>query len=1480
MADPWGEFADAKGDPWREFDDAPVARPAVPLRPTGAVHDGDTFGLNSGSNARLSGVDAFELAQVGRRRDGSLVPLGKDARGFLKGKLSPNSSAIDTGTRSYDRPVMMLENGGQDVGPSILRSGLGMATPQYLRNDPRLGTYMEAERFARQNRQGAFGTQFQAPWDYRRDPWAPAELSANGKGAATFWDEPTPFQGVRPEIAQGYIALAQDPKSTAADLMAYAKANGFTIDPKKAEQFIKARSQPGARVSDQVTYEELPPVLTDSGDGALGSALRGVADPINMLDEMGGVVDALGGTPGRESVWNSDRRFGDILWNNIDQNRDILRYDDAFHPYARFGGQFASGLIAPGASIEGVGLGAARTALRSGASRFAAEAAAKAAVRNRLMAAGAIEGGVAGFGAGEGSPVERLPSAAAGAGLGAAFGAGTGELLPYLNGGARKLMGRSRSRDAWSEFQDAAPEGPAKSQDLSTTERGALAGERRPPVTQVGGVTESTGLPLRTIDRIDIWSEFPDVPSGAVDDPILGRVRSMGARITPEEMAATARTVLPEDVTPLPSNAIESLDEAMRANPGPRLDVVAPNERDALPSYRLGPNMPVRRDPIDLVGWLRTKGGVRDHRGELTAMGIDNAARPIEFAKSEGFLGKLIDQRQGMGLDDAAQAAWEAGFFPDHVERPTVAEFLDALRETHRGGPGRVFHPDDFTTLDAYRTAQAQRGRVEKAVQEGSPLTENVGQRIGLDDLDANQPPVTAYEDLPAVGGRAGNIRLDGLESSEDIRRALISTEQRVGGFDAARRGRISHGETEALARELGMTADDLLKRRQGQALNAEQALAARAILAKSGDELVKLASKVKGGSDEDTAAFQRAWVRHVAIQEQVSGATAEAGRALSQFRMVASSKLPRGRVLRELIDNAGGNEKLAEVAEKILELQRVTDDPAKVNAFAMKAMKPKWSDKLVELWYNSLLSGPQTHAVNVLSNSMTAVLQIPEQAVAAGLGALRRGEDKVRLSEISARAAGLLQGTREGLKAFTRTMRAGQTFDPVTKVEAVQQEAISGLKGKIIRTPTRALSAEDELFKAIARRMELSGLAVRKARGEGLKGDALSRRVEDLTLNPTDEMLERALDYSRYVTFQRPLGPVGQSVSRITQDMPILKLVLPFVRTPTNIFKFAIERSPAAPILREWRKDFAAGGASRDLALARMAMGTGLGMLVTELAAQGQITGGGPADDDARDLLRADGWQPYSIRIGDRYYSYQRLDPLASTLGVAADLVETSDYMTDAEREKSAALVTAAILKNLSNKTWLSGLSDAIEAIEDPDRYSQAFLSRLAGSIAVPAIVAQTARTTDPVLREARSPIDRIKSRIPGMSKTLLPRRDIWGEEVRSEGGLGPDIMSPIWTSTRRNDPLNNELLTIGAGIGKSSKRIGKVTMLPEEYDAYQALAGRNTRQGLLGIINDPAWMTPTLDQKGDEVDRIKKAARKEAREGLFGAAGPGVFH
>src|SRR3546814_14463919 len=89
--------------------------------------------------------------------------------------------------------------------------------------------------------------------------------------------------------------------------------------------------------------------------------------------------------------------------------------------------------------------------------------------------------------------------------------------------------------------------------------------------------------------------------------------------------------------------------------------------------------------------------------------------------------------------------------------------------------------------------------------------------------------------------------------------------------------------------------------------------------------------------------------------------------------------------------------------------------------------------------------------------------------------------------------------------------------------MEQQTQKAVSGIKGDILRTPTRLLTAEDELFKAMARRMELSGLAVRQAAKEGRKGQEAKDRAAELLGNPTDEMMEKALDYGRYLPFQRP---------------------------------------------------------------------------------------------------------------------------------------------------------------------------------------------------------------------------------------------------------------------------------------------------------------------------------------------------------------------
>lgn len=946
-------------------------------------------------------------------------------------------------------------------------------------------------------------------------------------------------------------------------------------------------------------------------------------------------------------------------------------------------------------------------------------------------------------------------------------------------------------------------------------------------------------------------------------------------------MRTAAARVEPGDVLPRPANEVQSLNEFNRISEDLYPDVRAPNERDALTSRqfpsRTDPSKSFnRRGPLDLAAFVREQGGVADFRGELKAAGLSNAPRKgDDFVGGENRLGRLLDDENGATLDDMAQRAWEAGYFPDHHQRPTVDEFVTALGDTYRG-VNRTFRPDDFAELDAYGAARNQRFAVERAKQEGAPLTDDMGQPATYDDIVANSPPAHAYDDWTnAVVSKVGNIRVDKLESPQDIGQALKIAENVAGGFDAAKRGKISFAETQALAQDLGMTADDLLARRKGQAFSAEEAYAARAILAKSSNELVNMAKRLRSiGEDpgsEALASFRKALVRHAAIQEQVSGMTAEAGRALSAFRMAADSRDVPGRVLEGLANSGGSARRLKEAADAIIDLEA---DPTNLNRFIEKASKPKFSDRAQEIWYNYLLSGPQTHAVNILSNTMTALGQIPEHAIAAGVGATRRAisreaTDRVLFSELGARTLGLMQGTKEGLRQFARAFRTGESADFVTKMEQQTQKAVPGMMGEILRVPTRLLTAEDELFKAMARRMELSGLAVRQAAKEGRTGQEGKDRIAELLANPTDEMMEKALDYGRYLTFQRPLGDgLAGGLSRITQNQPMFKAVLPFIRTPTNLIKFTAERSPLAPMVKEWRRDFAAGGARRDLAIAKVMVGSGMGATIAELASKGIVTGSPPSDDNQRRLMMANGWQPYSIKIGDQYYSYRRLDPFAMTFGTAADLATMGNGMTDKQREKGAALWTASVVANLASRTWLSGVTDALEALQDPERYSGNFIKRLIGSATVPTGSAQIARTIDPTMRETPDIPTYMSSRMPGHSDELFPKRDVWGQPIVAEGGVGPDILSPIWTTTDRKDPITEEALRVGATITPPKK--GDLT--GEQFDKLQPVIGTLARKWIGELIGSPEYKAMDRETQADEIGDVMEAARKEAKAHVLG--------
>ncbi len=751
----------------------------------------------------------------------------------------------------------------------------------------------------------------------------------------------------------------------------------------------------------------------------------------------------------------------------------------------------------------------------------------------------------------------------------------------------------------------------------------------------------------------------------------------------------------------------------------------------------------------------------------------------------------------------------------------------------------------------------AKAAETELAEEGAEELTQRDFMLLG----DPAKPLFRAGTEEQAAGflkidanGKAANINLARLDTPESVKEAISKTAKLFDGeIDEARRGTIRNSETSKLASELGVTVEQLLARRKGEAFNAEQALAARRILASSGKQLVELAKKASStdSTERDLLAFRKALSLHAGIQQQVSGLTAEAGRALQAFRIEAQGRASLDRNIRDALEASGGADFSRAMADKLAMADQLS--PEQLNKVTRGALLARTGDAFLEVWINGLLSGPQTQAVNVLSNSLVAMWQIPERFVAAGIGRVT-GAGGVAPGEAKALAFGMVKGFREGLALAGKTLVSGEPSDAVTKLDLPQRRAISAeafdlsgvpgqavdFMGEVIRVPGRLLLAGDELFKATGYRMELNAQAFRNASAEGLEGDAMAKRMAQIIENPPENIQLAAIDAARYQTFTKELGTPGRNFQKTVNSFPALRLITPFIRTPVNILKFVGERTPLAPLSANIRAEIAAGGARRQLAMARMAVGSMTMAGAADLAAQGIITGNGPTDPKMRQIW-LNTHQPNSIKVGDEWFAYSRLDPLGSFLGIAADATELMRQTDDADGAELAVAAVVAVSRNVTSKTYLRGMSEFFEFMSNPDRSGRAFAKRFAGTLIPFSTLSSTITRAgipgvsegDTVLRDTRDIkafdeiLNQIKSRIPGYSKDLPPRRNVWGAPIVLGGGIGPDIMSPIYTNDVKISATDTELLRLDMPISMPRRTIMGVELKPHEYSRYVELAG-----------------------------------------------------
>jgi hypothetical protein len=283
--------------------------------------------------------------------------------------------------------------------------------------------------------------------------------------------------------------------------------------------------------------------------------------------------------------------------------------------------------------------------------------------------------------------------------------------------------------------------------------------------------------------------------------------------------------------------------------------------------------------------------------------------------------------------------------------------------------------------------------------------------------------------------------------------------------------------------------------------------------------------------------------------------------------------------------------------------------------------------------------------------------------------------------------------------------------------------------------------------------------------------------------------------------------------------------------------------------------------------------LGTVLAVAIAIYVNDGLITGAAPPDEAERDRFYRDGKQPFAIRIGNKWISYQRLEPFNQTFAQVAAIVQAAKE-TEKDLAGKATQAVATITQNLVSQSYLSGLSNLIDAIRQPERYGPDVLSRLATALAVPAsgLTRTIAQLIDPVVRDPRNLEESLKAGIPGLSKQVPAKVTAFGEDVvRQSPAWSPLNITPV-----QETALTKELDRLKVNTGFISGTIAGVVLNDREQKAYQVRAGKLTSERLSSLISSSAYNTLTDANKEMAIERTVNEARDQARKLILDSISP----
>ena len=528
----------------------------------------------------------------------------------------------------------------------------------------------------------------------------------------------------------------------------------------------------------------------------------------------------------------------------------------------------------------------------------------------------------------------------------------------------------------------------------------------------------------------------------------------------------------------------------------------------------------------------------------------------------------------------------------------------------------------------------------------------------------------------------------------------------------------------------------------------------------------------------------------------------------------------------------------------------------------------------LNEVWINALLSNPKTQLINAIGNGITAMVKPIEAKLGANISALISRNDIGRVTKYNALSkeaghvfAGLFQSLGDAIKVGGKAFKQGELIlegsSGASKIDT-GTNTIKGLKGDLIRLPSRALNAGDEVFKQINYRAKLRSIVTRDALELGLKGKEFTNYIEQGFKDGFDDvgrgMNDEAIKYAREATYTNELTGFTKQFQNAVNEYPFLKQIFPFIRTPFQLAKSIVDRSPLA---LGYRRKHIFGMSNDPVAIAKARGEVATGMILFSsafaLAKFGMLNSDTNRTDDkwsetfGLEKTKSDGkvlnkftdsemmrfkkteknFKPYSFVINGKSFPFGRLDPYGAFFGIVADIATNYEKLKQEEIEKIGAdmqlfmlgqmeespistgqkigmgmnATFTASVDNILSKTYLQSVHEIVNALftSDEKAWQRAWNNKWSSYI--PNVV--TKIVNDPYLRDATTFMEKIKQRT-GMG-VVEPKFNFMGKPHKNpEGGVERifnNMLSPVTVSKDKESIIADEILRLGKAPANMKK-------------------------------------------------------------------------